>query len=376
MDELLREVQVHLVRVRLELILTHGERGVLRRREAFQLFPRLVERRGDILVPEPTRPIRRRAPILALLRGVRAAPQQLSNLHVSSLPRRGHERGGPRSRVRDADERAFPGARASCADAPNGVQQRVERLVRALEEGVHDGRLHGLALGAVRVRGGCVSNGSGAEASAAAEPDGGENILEVVIRHGVGVPGHANHGTPAEVVAEEALAHGGGHEHQSEVRMPGHGGAEDDCEKIGKEIPLVQLVDDDVRETGEHRVRPGARQPTQQHAVRAKQQRRVRPSLVLQTNLVSHRALADVFASLRRHALRHRHRGDAPRLRAHDGGAATLGPRVVDQILRHLSRLAAPGRAGDQHNLVRLHRIENRTLKLVHGEVGARALDR
>ena len=166
----------------------------------------------------------------------------------------------------------LPGARASRADATNGVHQRVERLVRALEKGVHDGRLHGLALGAVRVRGGGVSNGSGAEASAAAEPDGGEDILEVVIRHGVRVSGHANHGTPAEIVAEETLAHGGGHEHQPEVRVPGHGGAEHDGEKIGEEIPLVQLVDDDVGQTGEHRVRPGARQPTQQNAVGAKQQ--------------------------------------------------------------------------------------------------------
>ena len=47
--------------------------------------------------------------------------------------------------------------------------------------------------------------------------------------------------------------------------MSRHRGSEDDREKVREQVALVQLVDDNVRQRGQHAVRAGGREAPQQH---------------------------------------------------------------------------------------------------------------
>ena len=148
------------------------------------------------------------------MRRVRAHTDELRHLHVPAFTRRGHERGGARPRVRDAHQRPlFDAARAP--DSPDGVQKGIEGFIGSFQKRAHHRGLRGLPLRSVRVRGGGVDKVVDPAAAAAAVPDQTQYILEVVIRHRVGVSRHPDDGAPTEVLAEQVLADRRGHQHQT-----------------------------------------------------------------------------------------------------------------------------------------------------------------
>ena len=116
-------------------------------------------------------------------------------------------------------------------------------------------------------------------------------------------------------------------------------------------------------------IRRLARESSQQHAGRAKQQRTIRRDPAFQSNLVTDRALPDALPALVRDALGNRHRANPSRLRAHDRRPAPVLPRIVQDVLRHLRRLTATRRPGDEHDLIRPHRVQYRILKLPHRQL-------
>ena len=282
------------------------------------------------------------------------------------FPRRGHQRRGARLGVSDADQGPLAVA-AGGAHPADRVQKGIEGFVGSLQKRAHDRSLHGLTLGRVRVRRGGVDKVVD-PAAAAAVSDQAENVLQVVVRHRVGVSRDPYDGAPAEVAAEQILANRRGHEHEPQVRVPGQDAPKYDGEKVGKEVALVELVDDDVRKRLQHLVRAGAGEPAQQHAVGAEHQRAVRARLGLEPDLESDAPGSDVFAPLVGHSLAHGDGGYSPRLRAHDRRAAPVAPRVIYEVLGNLRRLAASRGARHQHNLVTRHRVQNLTLELVHRE--------
>ena len=119
--------------------------------------------------------------------------------------------------------------------------------------------------------------------------------------------------------------------------LPGEELLEGHEEEVGLEGPLVHLVHQHVRGARERRVRLEA---AEEDARRAEEEARVAARAVLAADGVAHRA-AHLLAALRRDALRHADRADAPRLRADDAHGRALRRRVLEEELRDLRRLAA-----------------------------------
>eukprot|EP00976_Prorocentrum_cordatum_P015805 316845-Prorocentrum_minimum.AAC.3 len=180
-------------------------------------------------------------------------------------------------------------------------------------------------------------------------------VLQIVLPHRVGEAGYLEDGGPVEVVAEAARVQRGGHQHHlQEVRV---------------QRPLVHLVHDDVADSGELLV---LAEPAEQHAGGAEHQPGRRAAHALQPDLVAHR-LPERLRALRRDARRHAGGADAARLRAHQGAmaAGAAEHRAVQDELRHLRGLAAPGLARDHHHLVGVERGVDVVLAGPRGQLGA-----
>mmetsp|Transcript_15606 Transcript_15606/g.56057 ORF Transcript_15606/g.56057 Transcript_15606/m.56057 type:complete len:341 (+) Transcript_15606:1347-2369(+) len=154
------------------------------------------------------------------------------------------------------------------------------------------------------------------------------------------------------------------------VRAPPEHLLERHEKEIALHRALVHLVHEHVR----HAVKPRVSlQPPQQHPRRAKQQPRVIARLALAADRVPDRADADArLSALARDALGDADGGDPPRLRADDVHRRARLRGVLQQVLRHLRRLPAPGLAlHDRHRVV-LERVYERVSVAVHREAHPR----
>ena len=163
-----------------------------------------------------------------------------------------------------------------------------------------------------------------------------------------------------EVVDEQLLADGGGHQHELERGPAGQQVAQAGEQEVAVALALVALVDDESRHT---RQRGVSRQAAQQYADGAEENARARRGAALEADLVAH-ALADVLAALGRHSLCQRDGAYAARLRANDVARVRLvrggGVEVVEDELRHLRALAASRGAADDCHLVHLVQLQYR----------------
>jgi hypothetical protein len=145
----------------------------------------------------------------------------------------------------------------------------------------------------------------------------------------------AQRGAIAEEAGDGRGVQRGRHDDDAEVRPRSLLQAAQDREgDVGREVPLVKLVQDDAGDARELRVRE---EPAREHAFGQKAQPRARARHVLEAHLIADR-LAGAFAPLFGDAARGHARRDAARLeRPHLAAAANVR---VEQRRGHARRLA------------------------------------